>query len=76
MATHEQRIAELERQLAELSRDFAADRYTLEQAFAAGRESVSPLQTFNEMRPERQAGRAAVPSRHPRHLRVVEESAS
>jgi hypothetical protein len=76
MATHEQRIADLERQLAEFRRDFAADQFRLERAFAAGRESVSPLQAFNEMRLERQAGRAAVPSRHPRRLRVVEESAS
>jgi hypothetical protein len=41
MATHEQRIAELERQLAQLRRDFTAASGALEAAFAAGRASLT-----------------------------------
>jgi hypothetical protein len=41
MATHEQRIAELERQLAELRRDFDVASAALGAAFDAGRASMT-----------------------------------
>ena len=65
MATPEQRIADLERQLAELRGDFEANKVCLTAAFAAGRASLTtPLP-----RPAERALRGS-------HLRLVTGSAS
>jgi hypothetical protein len=78
MAAAEQRLADLERQIAELRRDFNAGRLCMQAAFDTGYEAgqasvTGPLRTLNEMRLQRDqaAAQAAVPSRRPRHLSVV-----
>jgi hypothetical protein len=64
MATAAQRIADLERQVAELAETV--------KRVAAEADIYHTIQNFDEMRLERQAGVwPAAPSRRPRHLHLV-----
>jgi hypothetical protein len=64
MATAGQRIADLERQVAELAETV--------KRVAAEADIYHTIQSFDEMRLERQAGvRPAAPARRPRHLHSV-----